>query len=90
MGEAEPDDLKEAVLSLPSFKTIDPTDYDIFMTYMLGMGQIEKMDEGSLIIGMAGEKIVNNFRFYAVFKDDEEHVVYNGTEEIGSITTVPP
>jgi len=88
MGEAEPDDLKEAVLSLPSFKTIDPTDYDIFMTYMLGMGQIEKMDEGSLIIGMAGEKIVNNFRFYAVFKDDEEHVVYNGTEEIGSIEEV--
>ncbi|HBS45545.1 MAG TPA: ATP-dependent helicase, partial [Paenibacillus sp.] len=90
MGEAEPEDLKEAVQSLPSFNSIDPADYDTFMTYMLGMGQIEKMDEGSLIIGMAGEKIVNNFRFYAVFKDDEEHVVYNGTEEIGSITTVPP
>ncbi|WP_410511376.1 DEAD/DEAH box helicase [Paenibacillus sp. BR2-3] len=90
MGEAEPDDLREAVLSLPSFKGIDPADYDAFMTYMLGMGHIERMDEGSLLIGMAGEKIVNNFRFYAVFKDDEEHVVYNGTEEIGSITTVPP
>ena len=90
MGEAEPDELQEAVLSLPSFKGIDPSDYETFMTYMMGMGQIEQMDEGSLIIGMAGEKIVNNFRFYAVFKDDEEHVVYNGTEEIGSITTVPP
>ncbi|WP_379134302.1 DEAD/DEAH box helicase [Paenibacillus sp. sgz500958] len=90
MGEAESEDLKDAVLSLPSFKSIDPSDYDTFITYMLGMGHIEKMDEGSLLIGMAGEKIVNNFRFYAVFKDDEEHVVYNGTEEIGSITTVPP
>jgi ATP-dependent Lhr-like helicase len=90
MGEAEPEDLKEAVLSLPSFRSIDPADYDAFMEYMQGMGHIEKMDEGSLLIGMAGEKIVNNFRFYAVFKDDEEHVVYNGTEEIGSITTVPP
>ncbi|NUU62141.1 DEAD/DEAH box helicase [Paenibacillus agri] len=90
MGEAEPDDLKEAVLSLPSFREVAPEDYDDFLTYLLGMGQIEKMDEGSLLIGLAGEKIVNNFRFYAVFKDDEEHVVYNGTEEIGSITTVPP
>ncbi|GGF62658.1 ATP-dependent helicase [Paenibacillus albidus] len=90
MGEAEPEELQEAVLSLPSFQGIEPADYEAFMTYMLGMGQIERMDEGSLIIGMAGEKIVNNFRFYAVFKDDEEHVVYNGTEEIGSITTVPP
>lgn len=43
-----------------------------------------------MIIGLTGEKIVNNFRFYAVFKDDEEHSVYNGSEEIGSITTVPP
>ncbi|OBZ14260.1 ATP-dependent helicase [Bacillus sp. FJAT-27264] len=90
MGEAEPDDLKEAVLSLPSFREVAPEDYDDFLTYLLGMGQIERMEEGSLLIGLAGEKIVNNFRFYAVFKDDEEHVVYNGTEEIGSITTVPP
>ncbi len=57
---------------------------------MIGMGHIEMMEEGTVLIGLAGEKIVNNFRFYAVFKDDEEHVVYNGTEEIGSITTVPP
>jgi ATP-dependent helicase Lhr and Lhr-like helicase len=90
MGEAEPEDLQAAVLSLPSFQGIDPADYENFLTYMLGMGHIERMDEGSLIIGMAGERVVNNFRFYAVFKDDEEHVVYNGTEEIGSITTVPP
>lgn len=89
-GEAEPDELKEEVLSLPSFREIASEDYDAFMEYMLGMGQIERMEEGSLLIGLAGEKVVNNYRFYAVFKDDEEHVVYNGTEEIGSITTVPP
>ncbi|AIQ52964.1 DEAD/DEAH box helicase [Paenibacillus sp. FSL R7-0331] len=90
MGEAEPEELKEAVLTLPSFRGIDPADYDAFMDYMIAMGHIERMDEGTVLIGLAGEKIVNNFRFYAVFKDDEEHVVYNGTEEIGSITTVPP
>lgn len=90
MGEAEPEDLKEAVLGLPSFKGIEDSDYEAFMEYMYAMGHIEKMDEGGLIVGLGGEKIVNNFRFYAVFKDDEEHVVYNGTEEIGSITTVPP
>lgn len=56
MGEAEPEDLKEAVLSLPSFRSIDPADYDAFMEYMQGMGHIEKMDEGSLLIGMAGRR----------------------------------
>lgn len=90
MGEADPEDLKHAVLTLPSFRSIPEGHYDAFMEYMLSMGQIEQMEEGGLIVGLAGEKIVNNFRFLAVFKDDEEHVVYNGTEEIGSITTVPP
>lgn len=60
------------------------------MQYLLQTDHIQRTEEGSLIIGLGGEKIVNNYRFYAVFKDDEEHVVYNGSEEIGSITTVPP
>ncbi|WP_310551092.1 DEAD/DEAH box helicase [Paenibacillus glufosinatiresistens] len=90
MGEAGPEELKQAVLALPSFREISEEDYEAFVEYQLGMGHIEQMDEGGLILGLAGEKIVNNYRFLAVFKDDEEHVVYNGTEKIGSITTVPP
>ncbi|SMF92331.1 ATP-dependent helicase Lhr and Lhr-like helicase [Paenibacillus uliginis N3/975] len=90
MGEAEPADLARAVLTLPAFRGIDPDEYRIFLNYLLQTDHIQRTDEGPLIIGLTGERIVNNFRFYAVFKDDEEHVVYNGSEEIGSITTVPP
>jgi ATP-dependent Lhr-like helicase len=90
LGEAEPAELARAVLTLPSFKRIQPDDYKIFLNYLLQTDHIQRTEEGTLIIGLMGERIVNNFRFYAVFKDDEEHVVYNGTEEIGSITTVPP
>jgi ATP-dependent Lhr-like helicase len=90
LGEAEPAELARAVLTLPSFKQIQPEDYKIFLNYLLQTDHIQRTEEGTLIIGLMGERIVNNFRFYAVFKDDEEHVVYNGTEEIGSITTVPP
>ncbi|WP_106769347.1 DEAD/DEAH box helicase [Paenibacillus faecalis] len=90
MGEAEPADLARAVLTLPAFRGIEPDEYRIFLNYLLKTDHIQRTDEGPLIIGLTGERIVNNFRFYAVFKDDEEHVVYNGSEEIGSITTVPP
>ena len=90
LGEAEPAELARAVLTLPSFKQIQPDDYKIFLNYLLQTDHIQRTEIGTLIIGLMGERIVNNFRFYAVFKDDEEHVVYNGTEEIGSITTVPP
>jgi len=90
MGEAEPQDLARAVLTLPAFRGIEPEEYKEFLQYLLQTDHIQRTEEGSLIIGLGGEKIVNNYRFYAVFKDDEEHVVYNGSEEIGSITTVPP
>lgn len=90
MGEAAPADLAREVLTLPAFRGIQPEEYKQLLQYLLETDHIQRTEEGSLIIGLGGEKIVNNYRFYAVFKDDEEHVVYNGSEEIGSITTVPP
>ncbi|MEK4459474.1 MULTISPECIES: DEAD/DEAH box helicase [Paenibacillus] len=90
MGEAEPVDLARAVLTLPSFREVTSEQYKIFLNYLIQTDHIQWTEEKNLIIGLTGEKIVNNFRFYAVFKDDEEHSVYNGSEEIGSITTVPP
>lgn len=90
MGEATPRELARKVLALPAFREIDPGDYKTLLRYLLQTDHIQRIDDGGLIIGLTGEKIVNNFRFYAVFKDEEEHAVYSGTEEIGSITTVPP
>ncbi|MFI2856274.1 DEAD/DEAH box helicase [Paenibacillus sp. JSM ZJ436] len=90
MGEAEPAELAKAVLTLPVFRGFTAAEYRDFLNYLLQTDHIQRTDEGPLIIGLTGERIVNHFRFYAVFKDDEEHVVYNGSEEIGSITTVPP
>ncbi|WP_068505169.1 DEAD/DEAH box helicase [Paenibacillus kribbensis] len=90
MGEAEPVDLARAILTLPSFREVTPEQYKTFLNYLIQTDHIQWTEDKNLIIGLTGEKIVNNFRFYAVFKDDEEHSVYNGSEEIGSITTVPP
>lgn len=90
MGEAEPRDLAEAILSLAPFALIRPEQYQVFLNYLIETDHLQWTEDRTLIIGLTGEKIVNNYRFYAVFKDDEEHKVLNGSEEIGSITTVPP
>ncbi|MHB0865022.1 DEAD/DEAH box helicase [Paenibacillus sp. SEL3] len=90
MGEAQPADLARAILTLPFFRGVTPEQYKTFLNYLIQTDHIQWTEDKNLIIGLTGEKIVNNFRFYAVFKDDEEHSVYNGSEEIGSITTVPP
>ncbi|PYY26443.1 DEAD/DEAH box helicase [Paenibacillus illinoisensis] len=90
MGEAEPRELAYAVLSLAPFSQIRPDQYQTFLNYLIETDHLQWTEEQTLIIGLTGEKTVNNYRFYAVFKDDEEHKVLNGSEEIGSITTVPP
>ncbi|MGQ8875381.1 DEAD/DEAH box helicase [Paenibacillus sp. TSA_86.1] len=90
MGEAEPRELAAEILSLAPFSEITPDHYQTFLNYLIDTDHLQWTEEQTLIIGLTGEKIVNNYRFYAVFKDDEEHKVLNGSEEIGSITTVPP
>ncbi|MFB8373952.1 DEAD/DEAH box helicase [Paenibacillus taichungensis] len=90
MGEAEPKELAEAILTLAPFAQIRADQYQIFLNYLIETDHLQWTEDRTLIIGLTGEKTVNNYRFYAVFKDDEEHKVLNGSEEIGSITTVPP
>ncbi|UPK46623.1 DEAD/DEAH box helicase [Paenibacillus pabuli] len=90
MGEAEPKELAEAILSLAPFAQIRAEQYQVFLNYLIETDHLQWTEDRTLIIGLTGEKTVNNYRFYAVFKDDEEHKVLNGSEEIGSITTVPP
>jgi ATP-dependent Lhr-like helicase len=51
---------------------------------------LEFTEEKKIIIGLKGERIINSFKFYAVFKDSEDFTVRCDSEEIGTITTPPP
>ena len=51
---------------------------------------IELTEEGGCIVGLRGERLTNNFKFYAVFADSEDFTVRAGSDEIGTITTPPP
>ena len=51
---------------------------------------IQKTDEGGLIVGLAGERQTGSFKFYAVFKENEEYTVRCGSQELGTIVLPPP
>ena len=51
---------------------------------------LELTEQKGLIVGLKGERIINSYKFYAVFKDSEDYTVRNESEEIGTITTPPP
>ena len=89
-GELTPAALAQRVLALPPFKHISKEDYRALIVSMLNSDMLEMTEERGLIVGLAGEKLLNSFKFYAVFNDSEDFTVRCASEEIGTITTPPP
>lgn len=89
-GENTPKRLAEKVLSLSPFAEVDREDYRELMISMIKNGYIDMTEEKGLILGLKGERLTKSFKFYAVFKDDENYSVKHESEEIGTISSPPP
>jgi ATP-dependent helicase Lhr and Lhr-like helicase len=89
LGELSPPVLAQQVLRLPFFQSISQDDYRSLLRHLIDLEQIERTPEGKLMIGLAGERIINNFKFYAIFPDMEEYIVKLDGKPIGSII-IPP
>ncbi|MBE6869435.1 MAG: DEAD/DEAH box helicase [Ruminococcus albus] len=89
-GELTPAQLAQRVLTLKYFHRISPDDYKILLRHLIEIDHIQRTDEDGLIVGLAGERIVNNFRFYAVFQENEEYTVRCESQELGTLVMPPP
>jgi ATP-dependent Lhr-like helicase len=88
-GDVTAAELAQQVLTLPPFAAISQEDYRQLLRYWIALDHIESTAENTLILGLTGEKIVRNFKFYAIFPDSEEFQVKCDDRVIGSIM-VPP
>ncbi len=89
-GELTARQLAERVLALPPFAEVPKEDYRTLLFSMLQNDFLELTEEKTLLVGLAGERLLRSFKFYAVFKDSEDYTVRCGSDEIGTITTPPP
>lgn len=89
-GELTAKQLAERVLSMPPFAEVPKEDYRTLLFSMLQNDFLELTEEKTLLVGLAGERLLHSFKFYAVFKDSEDYTVRCGSDEIGTITTPPP
>lgn len=89
-GELTPAALASKVITLNYFHRISQEDFKAMLRHLIKIDHIQRTDEGGLIVGIGGERIVNNFKFYAVFKESEEYTVRFGSEELGTIVLPPP
>lgn len=90
VGELTPKALAERVLTLPPLSALSREDYRELLVSMINSDYLELTPEKGLIIGLAGERIINSYKFYAVFKDSEDYTVRCDSEEIGTITNPIP
>jgi ATP-dependent helicase Lhr and Lhr-like helicase len=89
-GELTPAALADRVLRLSPFKHVSPDEYRELLLHLLALDHIQRTDEGGLIIGLAGEQITGNYRFYSVFLENPEFTVYVEGKQIGTIYNPPP
>lgn len=89
-GDLTPKRLAGKVLTLPPFRDIDKEDYRTLLLGMIQNDFLELTEDKTLLVGLKGERLINSFKFYAVFKDSEDYTVRCESDEIGTITTPPP
>ena len=89
-GEMTPGELASRVLTLSCFRRVTQEDYRLLLRHLLEIDHITQTENRGLIVGLAGERIVNNYKFYAVFQENVEYSVRCRPEELGTIVKPPP
>lgn len=89
-GEMTAAELASRILTLSVFKTISQDDYRILLRHLLKTDHIVRTENGGLITGLTGERVVNNYKFYAVFQENLEYTVRSDSQELGTIVKPPP
>lgn len=89
-GEMTPGELASRILTLSCFRNVTKDDYRLLLRHLLEIDHINRTENNGLIVGLAGERIVNSYKFYAVFQENIEYSVRCGPEELGTIVKPPP
>jgi len=90
-GEITAEALAGRVLSMGPFNGISIEDYYTLLSYLVENGHLQHMEDGGLIVGLEGEKLTNNYKFLAVFADEEnEYVLFAESRPVGKIENPPP
>ncbi len=89
IGEMTAAELASRVLSLSAFKRISQDDFRALLLHLIDIDHINRTENAGLIVGISGERVVNNYKFYAVFVENIEYSVRTESQELGTIVRPP-
>ena len=90
VGCASPKELAKTILTLTPFQKVSKEEYKALLRYWISIQEIERDEDGNLLIGEKGEKKVNFFQFFSVFEEAVEYAVRDGAQEIGTVQALFP
>lgn len=67
------------------FGEITTRHFKQLLTHMGAKQLLQQVNSGELVLGLEGERLVNSYTFYAVFKTPEEYRVITGSKTLGTL-----
>ena len=89
-AEMSPASLAQTLLTMGSFKHITQQDYKKLLIHLIQTEQLQQTEQGGLMIGREGEKVVNSHKFLTVFIAPEYLLVKDENRTIGTVDKIYP
>lgn len=82
-------ELRQELLSMWAFRNISGEEYRELVMHLMSIGHIQRLEDGTLVIGLKGEPIANGRGFASTFEVSEAVEVRSGGEPIGTVQGRP-
>lgn len=84
-GSVEVFNLYQMLCKVGPFKKITTDDFKTLLSHLGEASIIEQLHSGELTLGSEGNKIVDHYSFYSVFKTPVEYLIQSDRQRLGSI-----
>lgn len=83
-------DLYKILIEKGVFKNVDLDTFKEVLKSLGEKGAIQQLNNGTLILGLKGEAITNNYKFYAAFETSDEYKVFYNNKHLGQLPVAFP
>jgi ATP-dependent Lhr-like helicase len=89
-GGIKPAPLFHLLCKTGPFANIDSQTFADFLRVLHGQELVAQMEDGTLLLGSAGERLTDHYTFYAAFATEEEYRLVAGGRTLGTLPVAHP
>ncbi|MBD2784138.1 DEAD/DEAH box helicase [Xenorhabdus sp. DI] len=89
-GGVRADQLWSQLCQHGPFQKVDLNNFKTLLRHMGKLQFLTQLSSGELVLGIEGERLVNQYTFYAVFSTPEEFRIVAGNKTLGSVPVDSP